>query len=104
MDEVRAEAHIADMGTLFHPITDADQPLQSLVARARAGEVVLLTDDGRPVARITALEDQVERPSMTASPERQAWQDRLKAFRDTLPYQEEDSATLIRRMRDGEVD
>jgi antitoxin (DNA-binding transcriptional repressor) of toxin-antitoxin stability system len=79
-----------------HTIEQAEAILSALIDRAIAGEGVIITRDGKPVAELRALA--VEGKPVTK--EGIAWLDANRIGR-VLPR--EDAVTLIRRMReDGE--
>lgn len=73
-------------------IAEAKAHLSELVEQAAAGETVLLTRRGKPVARMSPL-DQPRKPVDLQ---------RLRTLTDSMPQQAEDAATLVRRMRDEE--
>ena len=56
--------------------TQAD--LAKLVGMVQEGEEVVITDDGRPVARLTRV------PQINPSPDRQAWLAKLADLRERL--------------------
>ena len=75
---------------------DTSNPSASeLVARAEDGEVVLLTRGGKPVARITAVEQPAERPREPLDV------DALKALTDSMTDHGTSAVDLIREMRDS---
>lgn len=73
-------------------IADAKAHLSELVERAAAGETVVLTRRGQPIARMSSL-DRPRKPIDAQC---------LRALTDSMPRQTEDAATLVRRMRDDE--
>jgi prevent-host-death family protein len=78
------------MGT--HTVAEARDHLPELIARAREGEAVVITQDGTPVAEITPLRD---RPAVTRA--NLEW---LRAHRPTRQSTTIDAVTLVRAMRD----
>lgn len=64
--------------------------LSELVEEAAAGNAIVLTHRGKPVARMSSL-DHPRKPINAA---------RLRELTDSMPEQSEDAATLVRRMRD----
>jgi prevent-host-death family protein len=73
-------------------LADAKARLSELIARAEAGEEIVVTRHGQPVARIVAVLAPKERiPSMAA-------------FRATMPRMKTSSARLISQLRDEESD
>ena len=74
-------------------VAEAKAHLSELIAAAEAGDDVVITRRGKPVAALVA----------TARPRQRkadlAWSRELTA---EMPYQEEDSGTFVRRMRDAE--
>jgi prevent-host-death family protein len=73
-------------------LTHAKAHLGELLDKVDAGEEVLITRRGRPVARMSAVAVQRPRKPLPL--------DDLAAFRATLPMMQESSAGLIRKMRD----
>ena len=73
-------------------LADAKARLSELIARAEAGEEIVVTRHGQPVARITAV-----RPPKQAIPS-------MAAFRATMPRMRTSSARLIGQLRDEESD
>lgn len=71
-------------------IAEAKAHLSELVEEAAAGDAIVLTRRGKPVARMSSL-DQPRKPIDAA---------RLRELTDSMPEQSEDAATLVRRMRD----
>jgi len=71
-------------------IAEAKAHLSELVEEAAAGEPIVLTRRGKPVARMSSL-DQPRKPIDVT---------RLRALTDSMPEQPEEAATLVRRMRD----
>lgn len=78
------------MGT--HSVEATDQ-LADLIDRAERGDEVVLTRQGRPVARLTPLHAEVK----PITPEALDW---LTAHRVGGHEPSEDSGTLVSRMRD----
>ena len=74
------------------PVTlaDAKAHLSELTERAAAGEQVIITKRGKPVARL----------SRPAQPRQPIDLKKLRALTASMPQQTEDAADLVRRMRD----
>lgn len=74
-------------------VAEAKAHLSELIAAVEAGDEVVITRRGKPVAELVA----------TARPTQRridlAW---LRELTADMPYQEEDSGSLVRRMRDTE--
>jgi prevent-host-death family protein len=73
-------------------LADAKARLSELIARAQAGEEIVVTRHGEPVARIVPV-----RPPKQAIPS-------MAAFRATMTRMRTPSAKLIRQLRDEESD
>jgi antitoxin (DNA-binding transcriptional repressor) of toxin-antitoxin stability system len=73
-------------------LAHAKAHLSELLDKVEAGEEVVITRHGKPVAHIR----------QAVSPKRPLDLEALAAFRATLPPWGTDSATLIRQMRDEE--
>ena len=73
-------------------IAEAKAHFSELVERAEAGETVDITRRGKLVARLVPPEPKKKRFDAAA----------LKAFTDTLPFQEQGAAEFIREMRDSD--
>ena len=73
-------------------LTQARAHLSALLDKVEAGEEVVITRRGRPVARLRA--EPVQRPRKPLP------LDDLAAFRATLPQMKESSAKLLRKLRD----
>lgn len=71
-------------------LADAKARLSALVEEAGAGETICITKHGKPVARLVPVE-QAKKPLDI---------DRLRAHLATMPMQDEDAGTFMRRMRD----
>lgn len=71
-------------------LAEAKAHLSALVDAVEAGESVCITRHGKPVAQLTA----VEKPKKPLDVER------LRAHIATMPMQEEDAGTFMRRLRD----
>lgn len=71
-------------------LAEAKAQLSALVDEAQAGETVYITRHGKPVARLVPLE-QAKKPLDI---------ERLRAHLKTMPMQEEDAGTFMRRLRD----
>lgn len=76
-----------------HSIAETKNKLSELVDRARAGDSVIITRHGQPVAKITGLEPQPGR----ITEEDIAW---LRARRVGRGRPSVDSGTLVSQMRD----
>jgi prevent-host-death family protein len=76
-------------------VADADGHLDTLVDRVTHGARVCLTRDGKPVAWLTPVTDELgaRRPISRAM---------LDAVTAQMPFQEEGAGDFIRRMRDDE--
>lgn len=79
-----------------HTIAEAGNNFEDLIAEAERGEEVVITRDGREVARVEAL--QPAAPKMPITQETLDW---LDAHRVGKPAQE-DAGTFVSRMRDEE--
>jgi prevent-host-death family protein len=73
-------------------VADAKARLSELLDCVEAGEDVMITRRGAAVARVTKAPS--ARPPLDLS--------RVRAFRDTLPMQEESSGDLLRRLQDSD--
>jgi prevent-host-death family protein len=71
-------------------LAEAKAQLSALVDAVEAGESVCITRHGKPVAQLTAIE----------KPKKPLDLEALKAFTDSMPFQEEDGGTFMRRLRD----
>jgi prevent-host-death family protein len=71
-------------------VAEAKAHLSDLLDRVQAGEDITITRRGKPIARLS----RVEQPTKPLDLER------LRAFRATLPKAKTPAAQLIRRMRD----
>lgn len=71
-------------------IAEAKAKLSALVEQAEAGETVCITRHGKPVAQLVP----------TAATKKPIDFEALKAFTDSMPHQEEDGGTFMRRLRD----
>ena len=71
---------------------DTRESLADLIARVEAGETVVITREGTPVARI----EHVPPPKKLKPIDFKA----LAEFRASLPYQEESAGDFMRRLRD----
>lgn len=70
-------------------LADAKARLSELVERAAAGETVLITRRGKPVAEIVPVK--TRKPIDFAA---------LRALTDSMPMQKESAGRFIRKMRD----
>jgi prevent-host-death family protein len=82
------------MGT--HTVAEARDRLPELIARAREGEAVVITQDGTPVAEITPLHIPVRKRRRLPQADIE-WLDKHRVPRIRMTV---DSATLVRDMRD----
>lgn len=73
-------------------IADAEAQLGNLVQRVERGEVVTITRQGRPVARLTSA----------ATPRQPIDLAQLRALTGTMPVAPVSAEELIRSMRDGD--
>lgn len=73
-------------------VADAKARLSELLDRVEAGEDIVITRRGTAVARVTRAAE--ARPPLDLA--------RLRAFRDTLPMQDESSGEVVRRLRDSD--
>ena len=72
-------------------LAQAKANLSQLIDQVEAGEELVITRHGRPVAKVTAV-----RPARRLIPS-------LSEFRAGLPRRKGSSALLLRRMRDAEA-
>ncbi|MBI5751972.1 MAG: type II toxin-antitoxin system prevent-host-death family antitoxin [Hydrogenophilales bacterium] len=75
-------------------LADAKAHLSAVVDEVEAGEEIVITRRGQPVARIVA---ERKRPAGNAA----ALVKELRAFVTAQPLQPESAVKLVRRMRDG---
>lgn len=73
-------------------LADAKARLSELVDRVEAGESVDITRRGKPVARLSAA----------AQPRKRIDATMLRSLTETMPFQAEGAAALVRSMRDGD--
>ncbi|MGK6355263.1 type II toxin-antitoxin system Phd/YefM family antitoxin [Sphingomonas sp. DT-207] len=74
-------------------LADAKARLSEIVDRVEAGESIEITRRGKPAARLVPPKKQRElRPVDVEA---------LRKLRETMPYQQESAADLVRRMRDS---
>jgi len=71
-------------------VAHAKAHLSELLDRVEAGEEVIITRHGKPVAQMCQM----------SSPKKPLDLDKLAAFRATLPLQRRSSADVLREMRD----
>lgn len=71
-------------------LADAKAHLSELVERAEAGETVVITKRGKPVAQLTPLEKKLKPIDFEA----------IRKIADAIPYQEESAGDFMRRLRD----
>lgn len=74
-------------------VAEAKARLSELLQLVEAGETVSITKRGKPVARLVA-------ENGDARPYRPIDLEKLEQFAETMPRQEEDAGTFMRRMRD----
>jgi len=75
-------------------VAEAKARLSELIAAAEAGEDVVITKRGKAVVRLVP-----ERPPPPTGTVDLSW---LPEMLEGIPYQEEDSGALLRRMRDSD--
>lgn len=74
-------------------LADAKARLSEIVDRVEAGETIEITRRGKPVAKIGPTDKKRElKPVDVAA---------LRKVRETMPFQHESGADIIRRMRDS---
>ncbi|SMF61770.1 prevent-host-death family protein [Allosphingosinicella indica] len=73
-------------------LADAKAHLSELVDRVEAGDSIDITRRGKPVARLTTI-DQARKPIDAAS---------LRSLTDRMPKQTQKAADLVRSLRDGD--
>ena len=83
------------LGMSTYSVADAKNQLPKLIDRAQAGEPVVSTRDGRPVAELKPI----PAPPRRVTDSDLAW---LAARRVDLRGPVEDAGSLLRRMRDEE--
>jgi prevent-host-death family protein len=71
-------------------LAEAKAQLSSLLDRVEAGETVLITRRGRPIASLSGV----------PAPRKPIDFEALKKFRNSMPRLEQPSAEIIRQMRD----
>lgn len=89
--EGRNSAYLWHMGT--HTVAEARDRLPELIARAREGEAVVITEDGMPVAELRPV---AGRPRRITSADVE-W---VKAHRAPRLAKTIDAVSLVREMRD----
>jgi prevent-host-death family protein len=72
-------------------LADAKAQLSELIERVLRGEDVTITRRGKPVARLVGIERKPQPIDIKA----------LRALTDSMPMQEESTATWLRRVRDS---
>lgn len=80
------------MSSKTYTLAEAKAHLSELTELAAAGETVIITKRGKPVARVS-------KPEPTPEPVDLATLRRLTAL---IPHQDEDGETFMRRVRDDE--
>jgi prevent-host-death family protein len=73
-------------------LADAKAHLSELIDRVEAGDSIVITRRGKPVAQLTAV----------TKPRKRIDAALLQALTETMPSQPQDAASLIRSMRDGD--
>lgn len=73
-------------------LDDARAHLSEIIDRVEAGETVEITREGKLAARLVPA---------TSKPKRKVDIKALQALDKIIPYQQESSADLVRRMRDS---
>jgi prevent-host-death family protein len=73
-----------------YSVAEAKSGLSGLLDRVEAGEKILVTRRGRPIAQLSPV--RAARPGIDFA--------RLRALRATMPKAAESAAKLVRRMRD----
>lgn len=79
-------------------IGDIKDQVEELVTRVQAGETILIEKDGEIVAELLAKTP--ESTKLQNKPKKKIDITALQEFTRSLPFQEESTADLIRRMRD----
>ncbi len=74
-------------------LADAKARLSEIVDRVEAGESIEITRRGRPAAKLVPPKKQRELKPVDL--------EMLRKLRETMPYQQESAAELVRRMRDS---
>jgi len=73
-------------------LADAKAHLSELIDRVEAGDSIVITRRGKPVARLTAV----------AMPRKRVDAALLQSLTETMPPQPQDAASLVRSMRDDD--
>jgi len=73
-------------------LADAKAHLSELIDRVEAGDSIVITRRGKPVAQLTAV----------ARPRKRIDAALLHSLTETMPPQPQDAASLVRSMRDGD--
>ena len=73
-------------------VAEAKAHLSALLDRVERGEEVVITRRGRPVAKVSGVARKLEPID---------WEE-IDRIRESMPFQEESSVDVIRRMRDEE--
>ena len=73
-------------------LDDARAHLNEIIDRVEAGETVEITREGKLAARLVPA---------TSTPKRKVDIEALQSLDKIIPYQQESSADLVRRMRDS---
>ena len=73
-------------------LADAKAHLSELIDRVEAGDSIVITRRGKPVAQLTAV----------AKPRKRVDATLLQSLAETIPPQPQDAASLVRSMRDGD--
>jgi prevent-host-death family protein len=73
-------------------LADAKERLSELIDRVEAGDSIVITRRGKPVARLTAV----------TGPRKRVDASLLQSLTETMPPQQQDAAGLLRSMRDDD--
>jgi len=73
-------------------LADAKTHLSELIDRVEAGDSIVITRRGKPVAQLTAV----------TKPRKRVDAALLQSLTETMPPQPQDAASLVRLMRDGD--
>lgn len=87
-----------------HTIAEAGENLAELIDRAIAGEGVVITRDGTPVAELRPVAAPAPVPQYRTKEETEEMLAFLRKGRPTRRNAKEDAGTLVSRMRDEDWD
>jgi prevent-host-death family protein len=73
-------------------LTNAKAHLSELIDRVEAGDTIVITRRGKPVAQLTAVTRPRQRVDAAL----------LQSLTETMPPQPQDAVSLVRSMRDGD--